>query len=186
MKNIISRERTTADKDNVITGSKIKIRDKRLSDALEDYIWQTDTELSYLDAAPVLVTTFCQYLSDYADEFRYSHSTGHRFAIETIDDKHIGNCGYYGVDRTKGEAELGILIGNRDYWNKGYGTDIVSTLVSYIFRKTNIKRIHLKTLESNIRAQKCFKKCGFAPYGHLAQDGYRFMLMEINRKQWKE
>ena len=79
----------------------------------------------------------------------------HRFAVETLDGKHIGNCAYYGVNETKGEAELGIMIGDRDCWDKGYGADAVGTLLDYIFRRTNLKRIHLKTLDSNIRAQKC-------------------------------
>lgn len=186
IKDIIARERNRVDEGNVITGSKIKLRAKRLADVLEDYIWQTDAELAHFDAAPVLVTTFCQYLSDYIDELRYYHASGRRFAVETLDGKHIANCGYYGIDRAKGEAELGILVGNRDYWNKGYGADIVSTLVSYIFRHTNLKRIHLKTLNSNIRAQKCFKKCGFTPCGNLVTDEFSFTLMEIYRKQWEE
>jgi RimJ/RimL family protein N-acetyltransferase len=174
------------DEDSVIIGGKIKLRDKHLADALDDYNWQTDPQLAQLDAAPLLITTFPEYLSDYASELRYPYLTRRRFAAETLDGKHIGNCGYYGIDKAKGEAELGIMIGNRDYWDKGYGADVVSTLVSYIFRHTNLKRIHLKTLDSNIRAQKCFKKCGFTPYGHLVRDGFSFMLMEINRKQWKE
>ena len=170
----------------MIIRSKIKLRVKRLADALDDYIWQTDAELARLDAAPLLTTTFSRYLSDFAGELRYSSSNGHRFAVETLDGKHIGNCSYYSIDNTKGEAELGIVIGSRDYWDKGYGADTVTTLVSYIFHQTNLKRIYLKTLDSNIRAQKCFKKCGFTSYGHLVRDGFRFTLMEMNRKQWQE
>jgi RimJ/RimL family protein N-acetyltransferase len=185
MKNIVFKD-TGKTGNNVIIGNKVKLRNKFFADAAEDYLWQTDAELCYLDAAPVMVTTFCQYLADYADELRYSYSTGHHFGVETLDGKHIGNCGYYGVDRFKGEAELGILIGDRDYWNKGYGTDIVNTLVRYIFRRTNLKRIHLKTLQSNIRAQKCFNKCGFTPYGRLSRDGFNFMLMETFRNLWEE
>ena len=175
-----------ADKDNIITGSKIRLRDKRLADALDDYIWRTDPELAHLDAAPLLTATLPQYLSDYTDELRYPSSIRHRFAIETLDGKHIGNCTYYSIDETKGEVELGIMIGNRDYWDKGYGADTVTTLVNYIFRQTNLKRVYLKTLESNSRAQKCFKKCGFSPYGHLVRDGFSFVLMEFNRKQCQE
>lgn len=170
----------------MITGSKIRLRDKRLADALDDYIWQTDPELAQLDAAPLLTTTFPQYLSDHTDELSYSSLTRRRFAIETLGSKHIGNCTYYSIDETKGEAELGIMIGNRDYWDKGYGADTVTTLVNYIFRQANLKRIYLKTLESNSRAQKCFKKCGFSPYGRLSRDGFSFILMELNRKQWQE
>ena len=170
----------------MIINSKVILRDKRLADAVEDYAWRTDPELAQLDAAPLLTTTFPQYLLDYTNELRHPPLTRHRFAIETLEGKHIGNCVYYGIDETRGEAELGIIIGNRDYWNKGYGADTVTTLVRYIFHQTNLKRIYLKTLDSNTRAQKCFKKCGFTPYGHLVKNGFSFVLMEINRKQWKE
>jgi len=44
----------------------------------------------------------------------------------------------------------------------------------------------LKTLDDNDRAQRCFKKCGFAPYGHRNRDGFYFVLMELHRKQWEE
>ena len=170
----------------MITGSKIKLRDKSLADALDDYIWRTDPELAWLDAAPLLTTTFSTYLSDYADELRYPSPTRHRFAVETLEGKHIGNCSYYNIDETEAEAELGIMIGNRDYWDMGYGTDTVTTLISYIFHQTNLKRIYLKTLDSNIRAQKCFKKCGFSLDGHMVRDGFSFKLMEINRKRRQE
>lgn len=170
----------------MIIGTKIKLRDKRLADALDDYTWRTDPGLAQLDATPLLTTTFPRYLSDYASELRYPALTRQSFAVETLDGKHIGNCAYYNINDTKGEAELGIMIGDRDYWDKGYGTDAVTTLVSYIFRQTNLKRIYLKTLDSNRRGQKCFQKCGFTSYGHLSKDGYSFVRMEIHRKQWEE
>lgn len=170
----------------MIIGSKIILRDKRLADALDDYTWQTDPELAYLDAAPVPTITFQEYLADYVGQLRYLRSTRRQFAIDTRDGRHIGNCAYYGINETKGEAELGIMIGHRDCWDKGYGADAVATLVSHIFHQTKLKRIYLKTLDSNIRAQKCFQKCGFTPYGHLVRDGFSFMLMEILRKQWEK
>jgi len=170
----------------MISGSKVILRDKRLADAQDDYTWQTDPALARLDAVPLLATTFSQYLADYISELRYSSPTRYRFAIETLDGQHIGNCTYYGINEAKGEAELGIMIGNRDYWDKGYGADAITTLLSYIFRRTNFKRIYLKTLDLNHRAQRCFQKCGFTAYGHLDKDGFSFVLMELHRKQWKK
>ncbi len=170
----------------MITGSKVVLRNKNLADAKDDYTWQTDFELAQLDAAPQLVTTFPQYLLDYAGDLHFSSSRRYQFAVDTLKGKHIGNCSYYDIDKTKGKAELGIMIGNRNYWDKGYGTDAINTLVSYIFRQTRLKRIYLKTLDSNSRAQKCFEKCGFTPYRHLVRDGFSFLFMEIHRKQWEE
>lgn len=170
----------------MITSTMVRLREKKLADALDDYSWQTDPELAKLDALPVLTMPFRQYISNHTAEVFYSSATRQQFAIETRNGKHIGNCTYYGMDESKSEAELGIMIGNRDYWDKGYGTDAVNTLVKHIFTETELKRIYLKTLDWNNRAQKCFQKCGFTPYGQSYQDGNNFILMELHRSQWKE
>jgi RimJ/RimL family protein N-acetyltransferase len=164
------------------TDVKVRLREKRLADAAADYAWKADAELAELDAAPPLGISFPHYLAEYLRELRHPSSERERFAIETLDGKHIGNCTYYGINRAKGEAEVGIIIGDRDYWGKGYGASAMKALTSHIFQKTNFNRLYLKTLASNIRAQKCFAKCGFVNYGHMNYDGYNFVLMEIYRE----
>jgi|TARA_B100000315_G_scaffold209818_1_gene205773 RimJ/RimL family protein N-acetyltransferase len=167
-----------------ITGNKVILREKRLSDAWNDYTWETNSDLAQLDAVHVLTIPFSRYLTDYSEELRAPFLNSHRFAIDTRDGKHIGNCSYYHISEIKSETELGIMIGDRNYWNKGYGEDTVTTMVDYIFRETKLKRIYLKTLESNNRAQKCFQKCGFVWYEKLLNDGFNFILMETSRKHW--
>lgn len=170
----------------IITGNKIVLREKRLSDAWNDYTWKTDPELTRLDAAPLLTVSFPQYLADYTEELQSSSSSRHNFAIETLDGKHIGNCGYYGIDEAKGEAEVGIVIGNREYWDRGYGTDAVITLVNYVFCHTSLNLVYLKSLDWNIRAHKSFQKCGFLPWGRMVKEGYNFVLMSIARNRWQQ
>jgi RimJ/RimL family protein N-acetyltransferase len=170
----------------MISGKKVILREKTLADAHNDYTWQTDPELAWLDAAPIVTMSFEDYQSAYASELRYSAPTRSSFAVDTLDGKHIGNCVYYNIDEKKGQAELGIMIGNRDYWDKGYGTDIINTLINHIFNQTNLNRLHLKTLDSNFRAQKCFQKCRLTMYGHTVRDGFSFVLMDIRRKDWQE
>ncbi len=170
----------------MISGKKIKLREKRLGDAADDYAWLTDAELAELDAASPSTSTFPQYLAAYTSDLRYPPTVRHQFAIETKESKHIGNCTYYGIDNDKKEAELGIMIGDRDYWDKGYGSEAVTALLEYVFEKTKLNRLYLKTLVDNKRAQKCFAKCGFTLYGHLKKDGYSFILMEICRDEWEK
>jgi len=170
----------------MITGQKVVLRDKKLSDARNDYKWKKDPELAHLDAAPRLASSFAQFLLSYSTDLHLARSTSHQFAIETTDGKYIGNCGFYDISYIRGEAELGIMIGDRDYWDKGYGTDVVNTLVDYIFRETKLNRIYLKTLTGNFRAHRCFEKCGFSQYAKWERDGYNFVLMEINRSQWRK
>ncbi len=170
----------------MITGSKIKLREKRLSDAMEDYAWHTDRELAELDAAPLLTTPFPDYLPDYACELHCPSPFKRSFSIETEDGKHIGNCAYYNIDEDKSEAEFGIMIGDRAYWGKGCGPDAITTLLKHIFTQTKLNRIHLKTLTDNKRAYRCFQKCGFTPCGKRTEGGYDFILMEIGRQRWQE
>jgi RimJ/RimL family protein N-acetyltransferase len=163
---------------------RVKLREKKAADAARDFAWQSDAELAELDAAPRTSISYQIYLSEYIRDIRFPISTRRRFAIETLDDIHIGNCTYYSIDEKRGETELGIMIGHRDYWDRGYGTSAVNALVGHIFQQTRLNRIYLKTLETNTRARKCFARCGFVPYGHMRRDGYSFLLMELYRYQW--
>jgi RimJ/RimL family protein N-acetyltransferase len=169
----------------MIKSDRIILGEKALSGAWNDYIWETDPELAHLDAAPMITTSFSQYLSDYIRELRMPLPTSQRFALYTLEGKHIGNCSYYNMSETRGDVELGIMIGDRDYWDRGYGTNAIVALVDHIFNKTDFNRIYLKTLDLNIRARRCFEKCGFTSYGHLTRDGYSFVLMELYRDHWQ-
>jgi len=174
-------------KHKMITGSKVRLRHKELKDARNDHAWQTDAELARLDAAPVLNLSLREYLSIYPEELRhYASLNRHPFAIETLDGRHIGNCVYYNINKIKGEAEVGVMIGERSYWDKGYGADALTTLVNHIFQQTNLKRVFLKTLDWNKRAQRCFRKCGFKPCGRLSKERFSFLLMEFQRTQWEK
>jgi RimJ/RimL family protein N-acetyltransferase len=167
------------------TQKRIQLRIKRLSDARDDYSWQTDPELAKLDASETLDMTYRQYLSEYTCELCYPSPSRHEFAIETLEGKHIGNCVYYNVNEKEGKAEIGILIGDRDYWNRGYGTETIKLLLEHIFIKTLLERVYLTTLDWNIRAQQCFIKCGFNDSGKLIKDNYSFLLMTLHRAEWQ-
>lgn len=125
-----------------------------------------------------------EYLEEYTSEIMLYFSPGERFAIDTLDGTHIGNCSYYNYDEARGDTELGIMIGDREYWNNGYGTDAVNTLVDHIFTSTKLDRIYLKTLNWNERAQKCFTKCGFSRYGETKRGKFEFILMQMYRSNW--
>lgn len=172
--------------DKTITGKNIRLREKKLADVRNDYAWQCDPELSKFDAVPVMDLPFALYLLDYTAEIKKNRRTRFALAIENLEGKHIGNCTCYEIDEKKSEAQFGIMIGDAGYRDKGFGRDVVSTMVDYVFRATSIKRIYLKTLDWNTRAHKCFMNCGFMPYGQMKRNGYNFVLMEINREQWEK
>ena len=176
---------TTTDKDTVIRGEKVVLRPKRLDDAANDYAWRSDEEMARYDAAPPLRTSYDRFLAVYAAELQHPSPYHRTYAIEDGEGRHIGNVMYYNLDQKRGEAELGISIGDRRYWSHGYGSDAVRTLVRHLFATLNLKRVYLNTLDWNIRAQKSFRKAGFVPCGNSYRDGYRFVTMEM-RREWLE
>ncbi len=169
-----------------LRGARIILRDKRIEDAEQDYIWRSDTELAKLDAAYPLTMTYDRFLKIYSDQLKYPTPGSHHFAACTYEGKFIGNCMYYDFDSVNMEAELGIVIGDRDYWGNAFGYDAVTTLLEHLFVEKNLKRVYLHTLEWNERAQRCFSKCGFQEVRRVRRMAYDFILMEVKRQDWME
>ena len=179
-----SRAETGAGEE-VIRGEKVVIRGKRIEDAPDDYAWRTDAELAKLDASQPLRMTYRDFLRFSKDELLYSGGTSRRLAIDTFDGEHIGNCMYYDVDHRRGRAELGIMIGKREYWGRGYGTDAVVALLGYIFTNMSIGLVYLHTLEWNERARCAFAKSGLRETVKVRRSGLDFVKMEIGRQEWE-
>ena len=129
-----------------VTGKRVQLREKSLTDVRNDYAWQTDPELSRFDAVQVLALPFAVYLLDYTNEIKKPRHNRFPLAIENLEGKHIGNCTCYEIDEKKGEAQFGIMIGDANYRDKGYGRDVVNTMVDHVFHTTSINRVYLKTV----------------------------------------
>ena len=91
---------------------------------------------------------------------------------------------YYNVDYQRREAEIGVTIGVKEYWGRGYGTDLIRTFLGYLFANTVLDRIYLKTLDWNKRAQRCFEKAGFRRYATSRRGEYNFVLMDVRREEF--
>ena len=185
------RKKRVADEPEVrqnvlVTGEKVVLREKTVEDAPDDYGWRTDRELARHDATRPLNMSYDDFLSYTKEELIFPSPRSQRFAIDTLQGKHIGNCMCYDIDLRRGEAELGIMIGDQGYWGKGYGTDSVDCLLRHIFTEMPIDRVHLHTLDWNHRAQRAFTKSGFRQVKNVRRSGMDFILMEVLRSDWEE
>ena len=168
-----------------VKGEKVILREKRIEDAPKDYAWRVDEELARLDATRPLRMSYADFQRFSQEEMGYPSPRSKRLAIDTHDGTHIGNIMYYDIDLRRKESELGIMIGDRDYWGKGYGTDSVDSLLGHIFVNTEITRVYLHTLDWNERARKSFAKSGFKEVKKVRRSGMDFVLMEIWRSDWR-
>ncbi len=112
------------------------------------------------------------------------------FCIETLDGKLIGNLGIMHLDWTNRKADIGVMIGEKEYWSRGFGTEAISLLLKYMFEELNLERIGLYCDEANLRAQRCYQKCGFRQEGnfrhYLFKNGAFIddIAMSILREDW--
>ncbi len=169
-----------------IEGKLTRIREKRVEDIPDEYAWRVDEELSRLDATRPLTMSYDDFLKYSKEEMQFPNFRSKRLAVETIEGVHIGNVMYYDLNMRNAETELGIMIGNKEYWGKGYGTDIVKTLLKHLFEDLKLERVYLHTLAWNYRAQSSFSKSGFREIRAVRRGGQDFLLMEVNRNSWEE
>ena len=168
-----------------IRGQKVVLREKRVEDAPDDFAWRSDEELAKLDATRPLNMTYDDFLRYARTEIDDPGPRSKRLAIDTLDGRHIGNFMYYDLDLRRGEAELGIMIGDRDYWGKGYGSDAIRAVQDYIFTQTTLTRVYLHTLEWNERAKRSFAKAGMRDVKTVRRSGMKFVRMEMLRHEWE-
>ncbi|HXJ63700.1 MAG TPA: GNAT family protein [Actinomycetota bacterium] len=115
------------------------------------------------------------------------------FAVHALDgDRLVGMTRLYDVDHLHGSAVLGLSVGRRSEWGKGFGTDASRVTIRYGFQELNLHRIWLDVFGYNDRARALYERLGFVEEGrlreHLARDGRRYdvILMGLLRTEWKD
>lgn len=102
----------------------------------------------------------------------------------------IGTCGFHNIDTLVHSAEVGILIGEKGYWNRGYGTETMQLLLKHGFHSLNLNRIDLMVYEDNPGGIRAYEKAGFVHEGRLRQAQYTdgeykdVLIMSVLRSEW--
>lgn len=170
----------------VIKGERVVLRPHRLADVDYYLKWMKDPQVTrYL-------MNFNNKISR-KDQEKWVRSMQrtkkeHSFAIETIEGKHIGSTSL--KIKNKYHWNLGLLIGDKKVWNKGYGTEVVKLMLSYAFKHKTVERVSLDAFENNKAAIRVYKKCGFKIEGLRRKTKYRDgkfyndILMSVIREDW--
>jgi RimJ/RimL family protein N-acetyltransferase len=149
-----------------ITGKKIRLRAIERSDIPAFVRWLNDPEVTqYL----VTYMPMSQAQEERWFEAQLEQRDGFILGIETLDGKLIGNLALVHIDWKNSRAGLGVVLGEKEYWGQGYGTDAITALLGFAFKQMNLHSVHLTTYEYNKRAIRCYEKCGFKLEGRMRQ-----------------
>ena len=142
-------------------GKKCYLSPIDLNDAEKFTEWLNDLEVTenlLLFPQMISIENEKRYLEKLSKEHNYS-------IIDNDTNELIGNCGFESIDHLNQTAEAGIFIGNKKYWDSGYGTEALCLLLDYGFRALNFHNVFLCVYSFNERAKKCYEKIGFKIIG---------------------
>ena len=115
----------------------------------------------------------------------------YHFVICLIEDgTPIGTAGLHGISGMEGNAEFGISIGEKAYWNQGYGTEALHAICDFGFGALRLERIQLQVYAPNQRARRSYEKAGFVHEGTqrraLFAEGefWDVEVMSLLRDEW--
>ncbi len=178
----------------LIYGTKTVLRrfEERMSDAELDrlYDWSRDRELLRWSGGTPTDLSLSEFREHVRGERLYGPTNRRMFLVfarETM--LLIGRLGVFAINWDRRDAEMGVVMGDRDYQNRGYGRDAVRTLLHHLFTSSSLHTIYLYTFAENLRAQHAFAAVGF----RVTETGPRYtpdigefegVRMEITRQEF--
>ncbi len=177
----------------MITGELIRLRAIEEDDLPRFVTWLNDPEVlrNLLIYTPM---SFAQEKSWYAEMLK-QHVDVQPLCIDVKTSnewEHAGNISFANLNTHDHSAEVGIFIGRKDLWGKGYGTEAMRLMVDYGFRQLNLNRIYLHVFETNPAGIRSYEKAGFSLEGRLREarftDGHYIdiLVMSILKSEWQK
>jgi diamine N-acetyltransferase len=177
----------------MINGERVRLRAPEKSDIPHFVAWLNDAEVT----AGLTITLPLSQADEeiWFDEMLKRPPEEHPLTIEVQQADQwipVGNCGLFGFDWRCRSAEVGIFIGEKSFWNRGYGTETMRLILRHGFNTLNLNRVALCVYENNPRAIRSYEKAGFKHEGRQRQGMYKdgkyidVVLMSVLRSEWQE
>lgn len=153
----------------MIQGKLVRLRSIRRADLPRQVEFNNDLEVELAGGGdPPTPQSLERLESEYDQESAKGGRDGPSFGIEA-DGQFIGQCALFNFDAIARTSEIGITIGDRKYWGRGYGREAIALLVEYGFMQRNLRKVWLHVHAGNLRAQRAYLACGFAEEGRLRE-----------------
>lgn len=176
---------------SVIYGKRVRLRAAERDDVKRFCVWVNDPEVTRYLTLYLPISTVDE--ENWFDAMTRRDQSEKPLVIEVREGagwKMIGNCAVFGIDAVNRQGELGIMLGEKDEWNKGYGTETMALLVRHCFETLNLNRAFLRVYAENVRAKRSYDKAGFVEEGRLREAVYKHgryddvIVMSVLRSEW--
>lgn len=126
------------------------------------YRWSRDAELLRLTSGVPLDMSYAGFRSAFLNRLPERNcATEQLYAIVERPARLIGRAGLFAIGAQSGTAELGIAIGERECWGRGYGREAIGLLAQQAFGPLGLEELRLYVFPENARARRAFAAAGF-------------------------
>lgn len=173
----------------VLHGERIFLRCPMMDDALTVFHWERDDEVWRYDPHRPYSNTMEEFLPIF--ERSYVHGNGRQFwfIISNEQQRPIGTITYFNIDHRHSQVEIGLGLGEKRSWGKGYGTEAIRVLTHYLFVTLGFNRVYAETAMANRPARRAFATAHFIEVGQIfdpRSSGDPWVLLEIWRRNYDE
>lgn len=152
----------------------VELRELTLTDVEDRYQWCLDKEvIKYLNMPSMFPPFSRKETEDWIAACMNKTNGYHQKAIMTKEGKHIGWVDLKNADKLNKHAELGIAIGDKTYWGRGYGLSAMNEMLRWGFDQLDLNKIWLRVEVDNVKAITSYKRIGYVEEGILRQDRFR-------------
>jgi RimJ/RimL family protein N-acetyltransferase len=161
--------------ENHIEGENIYLRELEMRDANQTYCdWLNDPEVNqYLESR--FEEWSVEKLRNYVGEIRGNPDYLFLAIILKNGDKHVGNIKIGPINRIHKFADVGIIIGEKSLWGKGFATETIRLAADYAFNTLGLHKLTAGAYANNKGSIKAFENAGFSREGirekHCLCDG---------------
>lgn len=177
----------------MLLGKRIRLRAAEPTDVPNLVRWMNDPEV----IENLLIYTPLSNVDEqnWFESMLKSPKEEHAYIIEIQEDEKwipIGSTGFHFLDWKNRSTDVSISIGEKKYWNHGYGRDSIGLMLRHAFNDLNLNRVSLTVFETNVRAKKAYLAAGFVEEGRLRQDIYKngryidTFIMSVIRSEWQD
>lgn len=173
-------------------GKWVRLRELRVEEAPQLQKWMNDLRLAQClrggAALPYTLEQERQWVLDNGA----ARADSCQFSVERLEDgRLIGGCGYFDYSGQRRSCKVGFFIGDADMRGRGYGTDMIQTLLRLCFTELGVRKVSLNVFAYNERAVRLYERLGFVREGTFREevfcrdrwwDEYRYGLF---REEWR-
>jgi diamine N-acetyltransferase len=170
-------------------GDTLYLRPVEPEDITSIYRWANDPEIRGLTGEVLPMSM--KHAADFLEKIHTDHNRVWFSVVLKENNRLIGEAGLLRMFNPWKTTDLTLIIGEKDCWGKGYGTEAIKLLLDYAFGYLGFHRVAVGVVEFNTRALHFYQKVGFKKEG-IQRDGcyynhqfYDFVMMSILEDEFR-